>query len=176
MLFPNFFLSLLTAKQSNPLISPLIFTCSIKLNLCVNLQCIICHRNSHTYNLSKYKSISVLVEERGYLTRKRPWSGYCLSHKAGMGSVAFFFFFFTSLIRQQLWKTYEKPRSHGIMKTTGFRHSVWGGKEHARKEKTQARDNIQTLSNLYEKTQHNIWQQTVLKTIFIQLKISQFFQ
>lgn len=104
MLFPNFFLSLLTAKQSNPLISPLIFTCSIKLNLCVNLQCIICYRNSHTYNLSKYKSISVLVEERGYLTRKRPWSGYCLSHKAGMGSVAFFFFL-------QVWygNNYDKP-------------------------------------------------------------------
>lgn len=141
MLFPNFFLSLLTAKQSNPLISPLIFTCSIKLNLCVNLQSMICYRNSHTYNWSKYKSISVLVEERGYLTRKRPWSGYCLSHKAGMGSVAFCFL--------QVWcgNNYEKP---------GFRHSVWGGKEHARKEKTQARDNIQTLSNLYEKTQDNM--------------------
>lgn len=42
------------------------------------------------------------------------------------------------------------------MKTTGFKRSVWGGKEHARKEKTQARYNIQTLSNLYKKTQDNM--------------------
>lgn len=48
---------------------------------------------------------------------------------------------------------YEKPRSQGIVKTTGFRHSIWGGKEHAWKEKTQVRDNIQTLSNLYEISQ-----------------------
>lgn len=45
----------------------------------------------------------------------------------------------------------EKPRSRGIVKTTGFRHSIWGGKEHARK----VRDNIQTLSNLYETTNCN---------------------
>lgn len=66
--------------------NPLIFTRTIKLNSCVNLQFMICYRNSFTYNWNKYKSISVLVEESAYLTTEEALVR--LSQEADMGSVA----------------------------------------------------------------------------------------